>query len=306
MKISLVGAGNVGSLTAMRLAQENLGQLVLIDIAGDMACGKAYDLEDAQPILKYAYNIKGTNDIKEIKDSDLIIITAGLVRKPGMTREDLLIKNATILKSISLEIKKTAPQAIVIVVTNPLDLMTYFVLKATGFNKNRILGMGTNLDAARFANLISKELNIPVVDIEASVIGTHGETMIPLPRFTNIKGVALDEFLDDKKMENLISKTKARGAQIVSLLGNGSAYFAPSAAITAVARAILKDEKRILGVSAYLNGEYGLKDVTIGVPCRLGKEGVEKIIELDLTASEKKDLANSAETIRNLAKQLPL
>jgi malate dehydrogenase len=305
MKVSIIGAGNVGSLTAMRLAQEGLADILLIDIVKGLAQGKAADLEDARVILKYNYNILGTDDIKLIKDSDVIVVTAGLVRKPGMTREDLLNKNAVILKDISLEIKKITPDSIVVVITNPLDLMTYLALKTTGFKRNRVFGMGINLDAARFANLVSKELNLAVTDIDACVIGTHGEGMIPLSRFTKIKGVGLDEFIDDKKMEILLSKTVGRGAEIVSLLGSGSAYFAPSAAITAVVKAILKDEKRTLGVCAYLDGEYGLNDIAIGVPCLIGRKGIENIIELDLNNSEKKMLVKSAETIRQLIKQLP-
>jgi malate dehydrogenase len=304
MKISVIGAGNVGGLAAMRLAQEGLGEIVLIDIVKGLAQGKAWDLQDSQPILKYNYNIEGTDDISQIKNSDIIVITAGLARKPGMTREELLDKNKQILKDLCLNVKKSAPESIIIVVTNPLDLMTYFVLKATGFKPSRVLGMGITLDSARFANLISRELNIPVSDIEACVIGSHGESMLPLPRFTKIKGVALDEFLDDKKIETLIIKTIDRGKEIVSLLGSGSAYFAPSAAIAALVKVIVKDEKRIQGASAYLNGEYGLKDICIGVPCRLGRQGIEKIIELDLNKGEKEALLNSAQSLRKLIDQL--
>lgn len=299
MKISIIGAGNVGSLTAMRIAEQGSGDIILVDIVKNLACGKAFDLEDARSILKYNYNVQGTDDIKKIKDSDIIVITAGLTRKPGMTREDLLNKNAKILKDICLNIKKLSFNSIVIVVTNPLDLMTYLALKITGFKPDRVFGMGITLDAARFANLISKELNIPSTDIEATVIGSHGEGMLPLPRFTNIKGVALDEFLDDKKIETLVKKTVERGRQIVSLLGgNGSAYFAPSVAVASIAKVIAKDEKRTLGVSAYLNGEYGIKNICIGVPCRLGKEGIEQIIELDLNKQEKNALIKAATTLK--------
>jgi len=306
MKISIIGAGNVGSLTAMRLAQENMGDIVLIDIVKGLAKGKALDLEDTFSIIKVNCNIQGDSDIKQIKDSDIIIITAGLVRKTGMTREELLNRNAQILKDIALEIKKLAPRSIIIVVTNPLDLMTYFVLKITGFSPKRVFGMGITLDAARFANLIAEELNIPHADIDACVIGSHGEGMLLLPRFTNVKNVTLNEFLDDKKIETLINRTMFRGAEIVSLLGNGSAYFAPSAAIATMVKMIAKDEKRTLGVCAYLNGEYGLKDVCLGVPCRLGREGIEKIIELDLNKEEKEKLIKSAASIRQLIKELPL
>lgn len=298
MKISVIGAGNVGSTTAMRLAQEGMGEIIMVDVVGGLAQAKAYDLEDARPILKLDYNLCGTEDINQIKDSDIIVITAGLPRKPGMTREELLAKNAGILKDICLRIKNLAPLSIIIAVTNPLDIMTYFAIKATGFNPQRVFGMGISLDAGRFANLIAKELNIPPSSVDACVIGAHGEGMLPLSRFTKIKGVSLDEFVDDKKAEALAEKTVKRGAEIVSLLGSGSAYYAPSAAITALVKAVAKDEKRIIGACAYLNGEYGLKDVTIGVPCRIGKKGIEKIVELELNKEEREALHKSAESIR--------
>ena len=299
MKISIIGAGNVGSLTAMRLAEQGIGDIVLVDIVQNLAQGKALDLEDASPILKYNYNIRGTDDIKKIKGSDIIVITAGLTRKPGMSREDLLNKNAKILKSVYLNIKKLVSHSIIIVVTNPLDLMTYLALRITGFKPHKVFGMGISLDTARFTNLISQELNIPNTDIEAVVIGSHGEGMLPLPRFTNIKGVALDEFLDDKKIEALVKKTVERGRQIVSLLGgSGSACFAPSAAIASIVKIIAKDEKRTLGVCAYLNGEYGVKDVCLGVPCRLGREGIEQIIELDLNRQEKDAFIESVNALK--------
>lgn len=290
----------------MQLAQEGFAEIVLFDVVKSLAQGKALDLEDARSILKINYNIKGTEDINQIKDSEIVVMTAGLPRKPGMSREDLLKKNAEIIKNVSENIKKLVPQSIIIVVTNPLDLMTYFTLTLTGFDSKKVIGMGASLDAARFANLISKELNIPVSDIEACVIGTHGQGMLPLARFTNVKGVSLDEFIDDKKCKTLVDKTINRGAKIVSLLGSGSAYFAPSAAITALVKCIVKNEKRTIGVSAYLNGEYGINDMCIGVPCRIGREGIEKIIELDLSKEEKEALQKSAEIIRDSIKDLPL
>jgi malate dehydrogenase len=304
MKVSIIGAGNVGGLAAMRLLESGITELVLVDIAGGLAEGKALDLEDTKALLKYNYNIQGTDDIKDVRDSDIIVVTAGMARKPGMTREELLSKNAAILKDICSGIKTQSPDAIVIIVTNPLDLMTYFALKITGFSPKKIFGMGVSLDASRFANLIAQELNIPITDIEATVIGAHGEGMLPLIRFTTIKGLPLDKFIDAKARENLMHKTIDRGREIVSLLGSGSAYFAPSAAIASLVRAIAKDEKRVLGISAYLNGEYGIKDICIGVPCRLGKGGIEKIIELDLEKGEKEALLNCAESIRKLNEQL--
>lgn len=305
MKISIIGAGNVGSLTALRLAQENIGNIILVDVVKGLAKAKVFDLEDARPILKINYNICGTDDAGQIKNSDIIVVTAGLARKPGMSREELLNKNAGILKGICLNIKKSAPHSIIIVVTNPLDLMTYFVLKATGFESSRVLGMGISLDGARFCSLISNELNIPPADIEACVMGSHGEGMLPLPRLTNIRGIALDEFLKQEKIEDLVEKTIGRGAEIVSLLGSGSAYFAPSAAIVAIVKAVAKDEKRILGVCAYLNGEYGVSDVCIGVPCRLGKQGIEKVIELELNKEEKEAFLQSAHKLKEQYNNIP-
>jgi len=306
MKISIIGAGNVGSLSAMRISQDGLGEVVLVDVVKGLAQGKAFDLEDARPLLKNNYNISGTDDISEIKGSDIIVVTAGLARKPGMTREELLNKNAQILKNICTDIKKLSPSAIVIIVTNPLDLMAYLALKITGLKPNKLFGMGVGLDASRFANIIAKEFNVPSTEIEATVIGSHGEGMLPLPRFTTIKGISLDEFTDDKKIEYLINRTIGRGAEIVALLGNGSAYFAPSAAVASIVKTIVKDEKRTVGLSAYLNGEYGAKDVCLGVPCRLGKNGIEKIIELELNQEEKSVFAKSADSMRELIKQLPL
>jgi malate dehydrogenase len=298
MKISIIGAGNVGGLTAMRLAQEGTGDIVLYDIVKGLARGKCLDLEDARSVLKYNYSIVGTDEINQIKDSHIIVITAGLARKPGMSREELLNKNSEILKNLCLEIKKLAPKSILIIVTNPLDLMTYLALKITGFKSSKVFGMGISLDTARFANLIAQTLKIPNTDIDAVVIGSHGEAMLCLPRFTNIKGVHLDEFVDDKKIEELVNRTVGRGAEIVSFLGSGSAYFAPSAAIAGIVKIIAGDQKQTVGVCAYLNGEYGIKDLCIGVPCRLGINGLEKIIELDLNKAEKEAFSKSAESIR--------
>lgn len=297
MKISIIGAGNVGGLTAMRLAEAGVGDIVLVDINKGLAIGKAFDLEDAGSLLKYHYRILGTDDIAAIKDSEIIIVTAGLSRKPGMSREDLLNKNSQILKDACSAIKNISPKSIVIVVTNPLDLMTYLALKITGFKSNRVFGMGISLDAARFTHQISKELDIPHATIEACVLGTHGEGMLPLPRFTTVKGIELTEMLEDERIRVLIKKTLKRGEEIVSLLGSGSAYFAPSQAIAAIVKIIVKNEKRTIGVSAYLDGEYGIKDICIGVPCRLGKDGIEKIIELDLNKEERSLFLNSAESV---------
>lgn len=296
----------MGSLSAMRLAQEGLGEIVLVDVVKNLAQGKAFDLEDSRAILKLNYNIKGSDEICLIADSDIVVITAGLARRPGMTREDLLNKNSQILKETASAVKKLSPQALLIIVTNPLDLMTRLALEVTGFDKERVLGMGLTLDAARFANLIAKELKVPVTDVEAMVIGSHGEGMLPLVRFTNIKGVSLEEFLPKDKLNELTQKTIGRGAEVVSLLGSGSAYFAPSAAVAELVKAIAKDEKRTLGVSAYVNGEYGIKGLCIGLPCRLGNKGIEKIVELDLNTQEKEALQDSATLLREQYKALRL
>lgn len=288
----------------MRLAQEGIGNIFLVDISKGLARGKSFDMEDARWILKKDYNITGTENINDIKDSGIIIITAGLARKPGMTREDLLNKNAGILKDICLNIKTFAPEAIVIIVTNPLDLLTYFALKNTGFTPNKVFGMGLSLDSARFANLISKELSVSVLDIDACVIASHGEGMLPLPRYTKVQGITLDKLLDEQKRQALAAKTVERGKEIVSLLGSGSAYFAPSAAVAEIVQAIINDQKRVLGVSVYLNGEYGITDICIGAPCCLGKNGIEKIIELDLNEQEKNALQACADRLKEQYKDI--
>ncbi|MFH1888867.1 MAG: malate dehydrogenase [Candidatus Omnitrophota bacterium] len=299
MKITIIGAGNVGGLTAMRLAEAGFGEIVLADIDGGLAKGKALDLEDNASILRLNYRIFGVGDMAKIGNSDIIVITAGLTRKPGMTREDLFNKNARILKEVCIKIKEISPGSIVIVVTNPLDLMTYLALKVTAFKPGRVFGMGISLDTARFANLISQELNLSYADIEACVIGSHGEGMMPLPRLTTIKGIELSQFLSEEKVKDITNRTMGRGLEIVSSLGSGSAYFAPSQAIAAIVKMIAKDEKRTVGLSAYLNGEYGEKDICIGVPCRLGKNGIEKIIELDLNQQERALFTQAAGSIRS-------
>ena len=297
MKISIIGAGNVGSLAAMRIAADGLGDVLLIDVVKGLALGKALDLEDARPLLKCNYSIQGSDDITQIKDSEIVVVTAGLARKPGMAREELLVKNAQILKDVSLKIKELAPDAIVVIVTNPLDIMTLYALKITDFKPSKLFGMGISLDTARFINLISQELRLSTIDIEALVMGTHGEGMLVLPSFAKVKGVSLDEFISDDKIASLISRTINRGAQIVASLGTGSAFFAPSAAIASIVKTIVKDEKRTIGLCAYLNGQYGIKDTCIGVPCRLGKNGIEQIMELDLLPEELARLAKSAAAV---------
>ena len=290
----------------MRLAETGLGEVLLCDIAKGLAAGKAQDMHDSQAALKCRLAIEASEDISRIEGSDIIIITAGLARKPGMTREELLQKNSQIVKEVTLAIKAKAPSAIVVVVTNPLDLMTYLVLKTGGFSPKRVFGMGVNLDAARFANLISRKLDAAAADINALVIGAHGEGMLPLARFSQVKGVSLEELLDEAQLEELAAATVKRGAEIVSLLGSGSAYFAPSAALLEVAKAIAGNQKRTLGLSVYLNGEYGLKDICIGVPCLLGRDGIEKIIELELNSEEKRAFLKTADSIKEHLNQFKI
>ncbi|MCX5699080.1 MAG: malate dehydrogenase [Candidatus Omnitrophica bacterium] len=304
MKISIIGAGNVGSLAAMRIAADGLGDVLLMDVVKGLALGKALDLEDARPLLKSNYSIKGSDDIIQIKDSDIVVVTAGLARKPGMTREELLVKNARILKDVCLKIKELAKAAIVIIVTNPLDIMTFYALKLTDFKPSKLFGMGISLDTARFINLISQELHLPAADIEAQVVGAHGEGMLALPGLAKVKGVSLDKFISEDKIESLISRTVNRGAQIVASLGTGSAFFAPSAAIASIVKTIVKDEKRTIGLCSYLNGQYGIKDSCIGVPCRIGKNGIEQIMELDLSAGQLAQLAKSAAAVAQATAKL--
>lgn len=300
-KITIIGAGNVGGLAAMRIAGENLGDVCLIDLIPGMAKGKSFDLADSCQILNVASHIEGTEDIDQVRDSQVVVITAGLARKPGMTREDLLNKNSLIIKGICEKIKVLAPDAVVIIVTNPLDAMTYYAAKILEFGPRRVFGMGVTLDGSRFANLISRELGVAVTKIQPVVIGSHGEAMLPLPRFTTVGSFPLTEAIKDpSKIAMLVKATVDRGKEIVTLLGSGSAYFAPSAAIASLVSAIIKDKRLPFGVSAQLNGEYGLKDICCGVPCVIGEQGIVKIVELELNPQEKKDFLGSVEAIRNL------
>jgi len=300
MKISVIGAGNVGGTAAMRIAQERLGDVVLVDIAEGLAKGKAADINDAGNVLGYDCRVEGSGDISAVNGSDIVVFTAGLARKPGMTREDLLNKNAAILKEACLKIKDAAPGAVLIIVTNPLDLMTALALRLTGFSRGRVFGMGMTLDASRFANILSEMAGAPVSSIGACVIGSHGEGMIPLPRFTTVNGKPLSASMDADAVEEAVRRTVGRGQEIVSYFGNGSAYIAPSAAICDLVKAVAMDSRRIRGVSFMLEGEYGLRGMCIGVPCRIGRSGVQEVIELELDAAESGKLRASAEGLKKL------
>jgi malate dehydrogenase len=285
----------------MRIAQENLGEVMLIDIAAGLAKGKALDMEDSAPLIGSPCCVSGSEDICALEGSDIIVVTAGLARKPGMTREDLLAKNAQILGGICRTIKERAQTAVVVVVTNPLDVMTWYCVKTLGFETQRVFGMGVTLDAARFAAIIANEMNVPSTSIEGCVIASHGEAMLPLPRFTFVNGTSLIAAVPDgAKRETLCRRTTERGKEIVSLLGSGSAYVAPSAAICQIVRAIVKDQKARLAASVYLSGQYGVKDICLGVPCIIGRNGVERIIELDLNEEERNAFCSSAQSVRQM------
>ena len=304
MKISIIGAGNVGAMTAMHLCNMGFENIVLVDTKPGRALGCASDLSDARFIFRRNYHIEGSQDFRQIKNSGMIIITAGIARQPGMSRQDLLTTNSRIIKDISTQIKQFASAAIVIVVTNPLDPLTYLVLRITGFSASRVFGMGPSLDSSRFANQISEELSLDVNKIEPYVIGGHGKDMLPLARFTKTEDQSLNEVLSQEKVSPLIEGTIQRGAQIVSLYGSGSAYFAPSAAIAQIVKIIAEDKKEIIGLSAYLNRKYGVADVCIGVPCRLGRDGIIEIIELELNEEEKSAFLKSARSIKDQINQL--
>ncbi len=297
-KVSIIGAGNVGGLTAARLVPFGFEEIVLVDAVADLAHAKALDLSDSRFIFKQNCHVQGTGDITGIADSEIIILTAGLARKPGMSREELVQKNSQIIKGVCRHIKDLCPEAIVIVVTNPLDAMTYCVLEETAFPGHRVLGMGLTLDRSRLANLIAETLNIAVGEIEPCIIGSHGKKMLPLSRYTKVKGFPLDKYLEPERIKVIFQRTIRRGGEIVSSLGSGSAYFAPSAAISELVRTIIHDEKSILPVSVYLNGEYGLEKLCIGLPCRLGKNGIEEIINLDLNKEERDFFLESAESVK--------
>jgi malate dehydrogenase len=303
-KVSIIGAGNVGGTTAMRIAETGLASVALIDTLENVAKAKAFDLEDARYALGHDTRVEGTGDFSRLDGSDIVVVTAGFPRKPGMTREDLLSKNAAIMDQVCSKIIEYAKDAIVIVVSNPLDVMTYMVFKKTGFSREKVFGMGANLDASRFANIISKKLFIGTEFIQPLVIGSHGETMLPLPRLTKVRGKVLTEILGPTEVDDLVKKTRQRGAEIVSLYGSGSAYMAPSAAIYELVEAILTGKTEEIPVSAVLEGEFGLSDLAIGVPAKIGPRGIEKIIEINLTPEEKDALVQSAQSIKDAIKVL--
>lgn len=298
-KVSIIGAGNVGAALAQLILEQSLADIILVDIDEGISKGKALDLQDASSIMGYEKNIEGTSDYSKIRDSSVVVVTAGFPRKPGMSRDDLLKKNGSVVKDVSLKVKEFAPDSILIMVTNPLDVMSYLAYKTTGFDRRRILGMAGILDSARCSIQAAGELGVTQAEVDSVVIGSHDGNMIPLLAHSKSQGKPFKAVFDISKQNEIIERTKKRGAEIVFLLKSGSAFFAPSAACFSMVKSILKNERLTLCVSAYLDGEYGLRDLFIGVPVVLGRDGIEKIVELELTGEEARKLKKAAELLKD-------
>jgi malate dehydrogenase len=305
-KISVVGAGFTGATTALMLAQKELGDIVLVDIpqAENPTKGKALDMLEASPVQGFDANIIGTSSYEDTADSDVVIITAGIARKPGMSRDDLVNTNAKVMRLVTEQVVKHSPECIILVLTNPVDAMTYEVYRTSGFPKHRVIGQSGVLDTARFRTFVAQELNISVEDISGFVLGGHGDDMVPLVRYSYAGGIPLEKLIPKDRLDAIVARARTGGGEIVNLLGNGSAYYAPAASLVQMAEAILKDKKRILPAIAYLEGEYGYQNLYLGVPVVLGGSGIEKVLELELTESEKAALDKSADSVRNVMKVL--
>ena len=299
-KVTVVGAGNVGATAAQRLAEKQLCDVILVDIVEGVPQGKALDLNEAAPIEKHDSHLTGANSYEETAGSDIVIITAGIPRKPGMSRDDLISTNAGIVKSVTKEVASRSPEAILIIVSNPLDAMCHVAYDASGFPKERVIGMAGVLDSARFRAFIAMELDVSVENTHAFVLGGHGDTMVPLPRYSTVAGIPITELMAQDRIDALVERTRNGGAEIVGLLKTGSAYYAPASAAVEMAESILKDKKKILPCAAYLQGEYGQQGLFIGVPVKLGARGVEDIIEITLTEEEKQALQKSADAVQEL------
>lgn len=305
-KISVIGAGFTGATTALMLAQKELGDIVLVDIpqAENPTKGKALDMLEASPVQGFDANIIGTSNYEDTANSDIVIITAGVARKPGMSRDDLVTINAKVMRSVTEQIIKYSPDSILLVLTNPVDAMTYEVFRTSGFPKHRVIGQSGVLDTARFRTFVAQELGISVEDITGFVLGGHGDDMVPLVRYSYAGGIPLEKLIAKDRLDEIVARARVGGGEIVNLLGNGSAYYAPAASLVQMAEAILKDKKRILPAIAYLEGEYGYNGIYLGVPVVLGGNGIEKVFELELTADEKAALDRSADSVRNVMKVL--
>lgn len=305
-KISVVGSGFTGATAAFLAAQKELGDVVIIDLpsAENPTKGKALDMWEAAPVQGFDSYVKGSSDYEDTANSDVVLVTAGVARKPGMSRDDLVQINQGVMKAVASEIARTSPNATIIVLTNPVDAMTYTVFKESGFPKHRVIGQSGVLDTARFRAFIAEELDVSVKDISALVLGGHGDTMVPLVRYASAGGVPLQSLIPAQRLEEIVQRTRVGGGEIVNLLGNGSAYYAPAAAMVEMAEAIIKDQKRVLPAIAYLEGEYGYEGIYLGVPTLLGAGGIEKIFELELTEDEKTALDQSADAVKDVMKAL--
>ena len=307
MKISVVGAGHVGEMTAVRIAEKGLARkVVLIDIVEGIPQGKGLDIFESSPIEGFDCEIIGTNGYDESQDSDIVVITAGVPRKPGMSRDDLLKINSNIVKSVTEEISTHSPNSIIIIVSNPLDVMAYVVLKVSGFESNRVIGMAGILDTARYRSFIAMEIGVSVRDIQAMVLGGHGDTMVPLPRYTTVSGIPLNQFLSESQIDAIVERTRFGGGEIVKHLKTGSADYAPSSSVVEMIDSIVNDKKRILPCAAWLTGEYGIEEAYVGVPVKLGSKGIEEILKIDLEESELSALRESAAHVKETMKSLEL
>jgi len=305
-KISVIGGGFTGATTAFLLAQKELGDVVLVDIAPmeNPTKGKALDMLEASPVQGFDANITGTSNYEDTRDSDIVVITAGIARKPGMSRDDLVQTNQKVMKSVTQEIVKFSPNCTIVVLTNPVDAMTYTVFKESGFPKNRVIGQSGVLDTGRFRTFVAQELNVSVKDVTGFVLGGHGDDMVPLVRYSYAGGIPLETLISKDRLDAIVERTRKGGGEIVNLLGNGSAYYAPAASLVEMCEAILKDQRRVLPSIAYLEGEFGYEGIYLGVPTILGANGIEKVIELDLTAEEKAALDKSVDSVRNVMQVL--
>lgn len=304
-KITVVGAGHVGATAAQGVARRNLArEVVMVDIAEGIPQGKGLDMYESGPIEGWDTRITGSNGYQESAGSDIVIITAGLARKPGMSRDDLLQKNAAIVRDVSQQVKETSPEAIIIMVSNPLDIMAYVAKETTGFPRKRVIGMAGVLDTARYRTFLAMEMDVSVEDIQALVLGGHGDSMVPVVSMTTVSGIPITHFIERRRLEEIIERTRKGGGEIVGHLKTGSAYYAPGAASVQMAEAIVLDKKRILPCAAWLDGEYGLDGLFLGVPCKLGRNGLEEIIEVDLTDDERSALNASADEVRETMKKL--
>ena len=304
-KVTVIGAGNVGATTAQRIAEAGLADVVLVDIVEGLPQGKGLDLAEAAPVVSHDARVLGTNDYADTAGSDVIVVTSGLARQPGMSRDDLLAKNAGIVKAVVEASAAQSPDAVLIVVTNPLDAMCHVAMKASGFPRERVLGMAGVLDSARFRTFIAEELGVSVADTSAFVLGGHGDTMVPLPRYSTVAGIPITDLLSADRIQALVGRTANGGAEIVALLKTGSAFYAPAAAAFEMVDAILRDRRRVLPCATYLQGEYGVNGLFVGVPVVLGKGGLQRVIEIKLTADEQTAFENSAAAVQELVEKLP-